>query len=340
MAVRNSSPVLIIAEAGVNHNGSIELAKNLVDVAAQAGADYVKFQTFTASNQVIRFAEKARYQKINTKSSESQFEMLRRLELSLENHQILIGYCISKNIGFLSTAFDLDSVDLLVGLGQRLFKIPSGEITNLPYLEKISQVAENIIISTGMANMNEIGDAVAVFTSCGIDKSNISLLHCTTEYPAPMNEVNLKAMLSIQSKFGMKVGYSDHTEGIEIPIAAVSLGAKIIEKHFTLDRAMSGPDHACSLIPDELKSMVKSIRNVEIALGDGEKKATMSELRNINVVRKSIVASKKIIAGEVFTIENITTKRPGIGISPMEWHSVIGSVASKNFDIDELISLQ
>jgi N,N'-diacetyllegionaminate synthase len=340
MVIRNSSPVLIIAEAGVNHNGSIEIAKSLVDVAAKAGADYVKFQTFTAINQVIRLAEKADYQKINTKNSESQFEMLRRLELSLENHQILIEYCISKNIGFLSTAFDLDSVDLLVSLGQRLFKIPSGEITNLPYLEKISQVAKKIIISTGMANMNEIGDAVAVFTSHGISKSNISLLHCTTEYPAPMSEVNLKAMLSIQSQFGMEVGYSDHTMGIEIPIAAVSLGAKIIEKHFTLDRKMSGPDHACSLTPHELKSMIQSIRNVELALGDGEKKATMSELRNINVVRKSIVASKKILAGEVLTVDNVTTKRPGIGISPMEWHSVIGSVATKNFDIDEMISLK
>lgn len=340
MTIRNATPVLIIAEAGVNHNGSIELAKILVDVAAQAGADYVKFQTFTASNQVIRLAEKADYQKINTKNSESQFEMLRRLELSLEDHRILIKHCISRNIGFLSTAFDLDSIDLLVGLGQRLFKIPSGEITNLPYLEKISQVAEKVIISTGMASMSEIGDAVTVFTSNGIDKSKISLLHCTTEYPAPMSEVNLRAMLSIHSQFGVEVGYSDHTAGIEIPIAAVSLGAKIIEKHFTLDRGMSGPDHACSLIPDELKAMVQSIRNVELALGDGEKKATMSELRNVNVVRKSIVASKKIMAGEIFTIENVTTKRPGIGISPMEWHSVIGKVATKNFDIDEMISLK
>lgn len=340
MIMQASPSVLIIAEAGVNHNGSIDLAKSLVDVAADAGANYVKFQTFTANNQVVKDAEKAEYQKTNTQNAESQYEMLKRLELSCEDHQILLDYCASKSIGFLSTAFDLDSVDLLARLGQTLFKIPSGEITNLPYLEKVSQVADRIIISTGMANMTEIGSAIAVFNSGGIERSKISVLHCTTEYPAPMDEVNLRAMISIQSTFGVEVGYSDHTEGIEIPIAAVSLGAKIIEKHFTLDKAMSGPDHISSLNPGELKAMVRAIRNVEMALGDGEKKAAPTELKNIQIVRKSIVASKKISAGDIFTPENITTKRPGTGISPMEWHSVIGEIATQNFEIDDMIVLQ
>jgi N,N'-diacetyllegionaminate synthase len=328
---------LIIAEAGVNHNGDMQLAKQLIDAAAVARADFVKFQTFNADRQVTRLAKKADYQTQTTDSAESQHDMLRRLELTEAMHTELIAYCAMRNIGFFSTGFDISSVDLLVSLGQNLFKIPSGEITNLPYLRHIGQLGKTVILSTGMATLGEIEAAIDVLEQAGTPRAKLTVLQCTTEYPTPMNEVNLRAMQSIQSAFGVAVGYSDHTSGIEVAIAAVAMGASVIEKHFTLDRNLPGPDHKASLEPEELKSMVTAIRNIEIALGDGVKRLNTSEARNKPIARKSMIASRAIKAGEVFSVENITAKRPGTGISPMRWDEVIGRTAIRDFAADELI---
>jgi N,N'-diacetyllegionaminate synthase len=330
--------VLIIAEAGVNHNGNIDLAKELIDAAADAGVDYVKFQTFNSKKLVSKNAQKADYQKENTKEvGESQLKMLQKLELSKEDHLVLIEYCKSKNIKFLSTAFDLDSVDFLEELNIDLWKVPSGEITNLPYLRKIGALGKPIIISTGMADMNEIEAAINAVVTAGTSPDKITVLHCNTEYPTPMRDVNLNAMNSIKNKFNVPVGYSDHTLGIEIPIAAVAMGAEVIEKHFTLDNTMDGPDHKASLEPQELKAMVSAIRNIEKAMGDGVKAPSPSEAKNKPIARKSIVANKDILNGEIFTKKNLTIKRPGTGISPMKWDEVIGSAATKDYKADDLI---
>lgn len=322
----------IIAEAGVNHNGSLELAKKLIDAAVLAGADAVKFQTFKTEDQVSKIAPKAQYQKENTDSEESQFDMIKKLELSYDDFRELQNYCSNKNIVFLSTPFELESVEFLAALNLPYFKIPSGEITNLPYLRKIASYGRKIILSTGMADLKEIEDALAVLKGC-----EVSLLHCTTEYPCPYEDVNLKAMQTLKDHFGLKVGYSDHTSGIEVAIAAVAMGAKIIEKHFTLDKKMQGPDHKASLEPQELKQMVNAIRNVEKAMGTGEKTPSKSEIKNITIARKSIVAKTKIQKGETFTEKNITTKRPATGISPMKWDEIIGQVAQKCYEEDDLI---
>lgn len=329
---------LIIAEAGVNHNGDIGLAKKLIDAAAEAGVDYVKFQTFNSKKLVSKSAQKADYQIENTKNStDSQLQMLQKLELSKEMHFELLDYSAKKNINFLSTGFDLDSLDFLNEMGMDRFKVPSGEITNLPYLRKIASFRKPVIISTGMADMNEVGDALNVVMKGGVNKKDITVLHCNTEYPTPMHDVNLKAMNTIGKKFSVAVGYSDHTLGIEIPVAAVAMGAVIIEKHFTLDKTMKGPDHRASLEPLELKSMVTAIRNIEQALGHGRKEPSESEKKNKPIARKSIIASTAIKKGEVFTERNLTIKRPGTGINPMKWDEVIGSVAGKDFFEDELI---
>ena len=331
--------VLIIAEAGVNHNGEINLAKQLIDAAVDEGVDYVKFQTFNSKKLVSKFAEKASYQKTNTKDeNESQLAMLQKLEMSKEMHFELIDYCRSKNIKFLSTAFDLESVDFLHELNIDLFKIPSGEMTNLPYLRKIGGLGKPVILSTGMGSLEEIGEAMNALIKAGTKKENITILHCNTEYPTPMSDVNLLAMNTIGKTYDVPVGYSDHTLGIEVPIAAVALGATVIEKHFTLDKTMEGPDHIASLEPHELTSMVKSIRNIEKALGFDEKIASASESKNIQISRKSIVASKNIQKGEIFSEENLTVKRPGNGISPMRWDDFIGKIAQSNFSEDELIT--
>lgn len=330
---------LIIAEAGVNHNGDLELARQLIDAAAEAGADLVKFQTFNANRLATRSAKKADYQTKSTDSKESQHEMLRRLELSAEMHNELIAHCAARSIGFFSTGFDIESVDLLVSLGQDQFKIPSGEITNLPYLHHIGRLGKAVILSTGMATLGEIEAAIDTLEQAGTPRANITVLHCTTEYPTPMAEVNLRAMQSIHTAFGVAVGYSDHTPGIEVAIAAVAMGASVIEKHFTLDRNLPGPDHKASLEPEELKAMVAAIRNIELALGDGIKRLTPSEARNKPVARKSLVASQAIRAGEVFSAQNIATKRPGTGISPMRWDEVMGRKAPRDFALDELIEI-
>jgi N,N'-diacetyllegionaminate synthase len=331
--------ILIIAEAGVNHNGDLALAKKMIDVAAEAGADLVKFQTFNADRLATRIALKADYQNRTTDSKESQQVMLSRLELSTEMHQELLAHCGTRNIGFFSTGFDIESINLLISLGQDRFKIPSGEITNLPYLRYIGQLGKEVICSTGMATMGDIEAAIDVLEQSGTPRSNITVLHCTTEYPTPMAEVNLRAMLSIHAAFGVAVGYSDHTPGIEVAIAAVAMGAFVIEKHFTLDRNLPGPDHKASLEPEELKAMVSAIRNIEVALGDGIKRLTSSEVRNKYVVRKSLVASQTIKAGEAFSAQNITAKRPGTGISPMRWDEIIGRIAARDYEADELIEL-
>ncbi len=333
--------VIIIAEAGVNHNGDIELAKKLIDVAVDAGVDYVKFQTFKSESLVSKFAKKASYQIENTKDAvESQLQMLKKLELSNSQHFELVQYCNNKNISFFSTAFDLESLSFLKELGLNIVKIPSGEITNLPYLRKAAALFKEVIISTGMSSMVEIEEALDVFLQAGIKKNDITILHCNTEYPTPMSDVNLNAMLTIQKMFGVKVGYSDHTMGIEVPIAAVALGGTMIEKHFTLDRSLPGPDQLASLEPDELKNMVYSIRNIEKAIGGtGIKEPSESEIKNISIARKSIVAKTSIQKGDRFTEFNITTKRPGMGLSPMKWDEVIGKVACQDFDEDELIKL-
>jgi N,N'-diacetyllegionaminate synthase len=330
---------VIIAEAGVNHNGDMALAKRLVDAAAEAGADHVKFQTFSADRIALKNAGKAGYQKLATASDESMHGMLSRLELSAGMHEELISDCRAKGISFLSTAFDIESVDLLAGFGLELFKIPSGEITNLPYLRHIARLGKPVILSTGMSTMEEIGAALQVIEGAGLDRENITVLHCTTEYPAPFAEANLAAMLTIRQAFGVKVGYSDHTPGIEISVAAVAMGAAVIEKHLTLDRGLPGPDHSASLEPLEFKSMVAAIRNVETALGDGVKRPTPGEARNIQVARKSLVASHPIKAGELFTAENVTAKRPATGISPMRWDDVIGQKAQRDFSVDDPIIL-
>lgn len=331
---------LIIAEAGVNHNGSIELAKQLVDKAVEAGVDYIKFQTFKTEKLVAKSAQMASYQKKNIGTEDnSQFAMLKKLELSPEQHDELIAYCKEKGIKFFSTAFDLDSIDYLHSLNLGLWKIPSGEITNYPYIKKIAQYGEPVIVSTGMCEMKDIENAVATLIKWGTKKEDIIILHCNTEYPTPYQDVNLKAMDSIREKFGVEVGYSDHTKGIEVPIAAVALGATVIEKHFTLDRNMEGPDHKASLVPYELKAMVSAIRNIEKAVGDGIKKVTDSEKGNIAVARKSIVASRNIKKGEILSEDNLTVKRPGTGISPMHWEEVLGQVAKRDFYEEELIEL-
>jgi N,N'-diacetyllegionaminate synthase len=330
---------LVIAEAGVNHNGNVALAKQLVDVAVEAGVDFVKFQTFKAAKLVTRIAKKAEYQNLNTDGKESQFQMLQRLELSEEMHKEIIAHCAACNISFLSTGFDVGSVDLLRDLGQNLFKIPSGEITNLPYLRHIGQLGCAVILSTGMATLGEIEAAIEVLEKAGTPRTQLTVLQCTTEYPTPMAEVNLRAMQSIRAAFDVAVGYSDHTAGIEVAIAAVAMGASVIEKHFTLDRGLPGPDHKASLEPKELKAMVAAIRNIEVALGDGVKRLTPSEMRNKPVARKSLVASHWIKAGDVFSAQNISTKRPGTGISPMLWDDVIGRISPRDFAEDELIEL-
>lgn len=331
--------VLIIAEAGVNHNGDIGLARQLIDRAAEAGADLVKFQTFRADRLATRMTPKAGYQSQTTNSRESQHDMLRRLELTPEMHRELMSHCATRNIGFFSTGFDSESVDLLVSLGQDRFKIPSGEITNLPYLRHIGRLGKCVILSTGMATLGDIEAAIHALEQAGTPRANLTVLHCTTEYPTPMNEVNLRAMQSIHAAFGVAVGYSDHTPGIEVAIASVAMGASVIEKHFTLDRNFPGPDHKASLEPKELKAMVTAIRNIEMALGDGIKRLTPSEAGNRPVARKSLVASRPIKSGELFSIENITAKRPGTGISPMRWDEVIGRSSPRDFGADELIEL-
>ena len=329
----------IIAEAGVNHNGSLEFAKKMIDSAVTAGADAVKFQTFKAEKVVSRYAPKAEYQKKTTTADESQLEMIKKLELDEVAHKELLACCRTRNIQFLSTPFDLESIDLLNKLGLEIFKIPSGEITNLPYLRKIGALKKEIIMSTGMSDLGEIENALDVLAGAGMKLKNITILHCNTEYPTSMQDVNLKAMQTIKAAFpGIRVGYSDHTEGIEVPIAAVAMGATIIEKHFTLDKNMEGPDHKASLEPDELTAMVKAIRNIEKVLGTGIKKPSPSELKNKPIARKSIVAARNIRKGESFTEENLTVKRPGTGISPMRWDEVIGQRASKDYQQDELIS--
>jgi N,N'-diacetyllegionaminate synthase len=330
--------VTIIAEAGVNHNGDLNLAKKLIDVASDAGADFVKFQTFKALNLVTKDAKKASYQ-LAANSQESQHDMLRRLELTEEMHYELLDYCSSRKIGFLSTAFDIQSVDFLLNLGQKFFKIPSGEIDNLPYLRHIGKLGLPIFLSTGMSTMDDIQLAIGALEGAGVSRDRIVVLHCTTEYPAPMNDVNLRAMLTIKNAFNVVVGYSDHTLGIEVAIAAVAMGAKVIEKHFTLDRNLAGPDHKASLEPEELRTMILAIRNIEIALGNDLKAPTSNELSNKLVSRKSIVASRTINIGDVFTVENIAAKRPGTGISPMRWDEIIGQRAKRAFSADDLIEL-
>ena len=333
------SKVFIIAEAGVNHNGSLELAKKLIDSAVEARADAVKFQTFKADKLVSKCAQKADYQKQATSVDETQYEMIKKLELDQNAHRALINYCKDKGIMFLSTPFDHDSIDLLISFEMPIFKIPSGEITNLPYLRHIGRLDKEVILSTGMANLDEVHDALEVLIKAGTSKVKITVLHATTEYPCPIDEVNLRAMQTIKNAFGVKVGYSDHTHGIEVPIAAVAMGACVIEKHFTLDRTMEGPDHKASLEPDELRAMVQAIRHIEQALGDGVKMPSMSEQKNIPIVRKSILASRPIKMGETFTDNNLIVKRPGNGISPMRWDEIIGHKASRNFSADELIEL-
>ena len=328
---------LVISEAGVNHNGDLGLAKKLIEVAAKSGADYVKFQTFNAERLVTKKARKARYQMRNSNSSESQFEMLKSLELSETMHRELIEESGVQGIGFISTAFDIESANMLLLLGQDIFKIPSGEITNLPYLRHIGSFGKKIILSTGMSNLQEVSDALKILEVSGTPKSQITVLHCASAYPAPVSEVNLLAMQTMKENLDVAVGYSDHTLGIEVSIAAVALGATVIEKHFTLDRNLPGPDHVASLEPDELKSMVSQIRNIEVALGDGVKRAMPSELENLSLVRRSIVANSSIRKGEIFSELNLAAKRPGTGISPMHWGRIIGSRAIRDFHVDELI---
>lgn len=329
--------IFIIAEAGVNHNGSIETAKKLIDVALEAGADAVKFQTFKAENIVSKQAQKAEYQKQTTNIEESQFEMIKKLELDIDTHKDLMAYCEVKGILFLSTPFDHDSIDLLNELGLEIFKIPSGEITNLPYLKHIGSLKKEVILSTGMADLGEIEDALNVLVNAGADRKKITILHANTMYPTPMEDVNLKAMKTIGNAFDCAYGYSDHTLGIEIDIAAVALGATVIEKHFTLDKAMKGPDHKASLEPDELTAMVKAIRNIEIALGSPIKKPSKSEIPNMAVARKSIIAKIAIKKGDKLTEKNLSIKRPGTGINPMRWEEMLGQVARKDYQEDELL---
>lgn len=329
--------VFIIAEAGVNHNGSYELAKKLIDAAVDAEADAVKFQTFISEKCICKNASKAIYQKQTTDTDESQLEMVKKLELSFEEFSDLKRYCDSKNIMFLSTPFDNDSIDFLNSMGMTIFKIPSGEITNYPYLKRIGSLKKKVILSTGMSTLEEIRKAVKVLKDNGT--TDISILHCNTEYPTPIEDVNLNAVNTLRKEFKTNVGYSDHTLGIEVPIAAAAIGADIIEKHFTLDKNMQGPDHKASLEPEELKNMIQSIRNIEKAMGNGEKVVSKSEAKNINIARKSIVANCLIKKGEKFTESNLTCKRPGSGISPMKWNEIIGKTAERDFNEDELIEI-
>lgn len=331
-----SDKVFIIAEAGVNHNGRVSIAKRLIDAAAASGADAVKFQTFTAENLVLENAPKAEYQK-KQGVKESHFDMLKNLELDRPAHKDLIAHCRKKGIVFMSSPFDLDSIDLLEGLGIGIFKIPSGEITNLPYLKKIGALKKRIILSTGMANLGEIGAALDVLDKAGTGRKDITVMHCNTAYPTPAEDVNLRAMITIKKALDVDIGYSDHTQGIEVPIAAAALGAKAVEKHLTLDRSMKGPDHAASLEPDEFKHMVTAIRNIEKALGDGTKSPSASESKNIGVVRKSLVAMKDIKKGDIFSSENLTAKRPGGGISPMRYDELAGKKAKIDFKKGEMI---
>lgn len=330
---------LIIAEAGVNHNGDMALAKRLIAEAARAGADLVKFQTFVAGRIISARAPKAEYQKGTTDPAESQQDMVRKLELSRADHEDLIEECVRHGTGFFSTAFDEESFDLLVGLGLKMVKVPSGEITNLPFLRHISRLGMPLLLSTGMARLGEVEAAIEAIEQAGTPRERITVLHCTTEYPAPMEDVNLRAMASMREAFGVQVGYSDHTVGIEVPIAAVALGARVIEKHFTLDRGLPGPDHRASLEPEELAAMVTAIRNIERAMGDGIKRPSPSELKNRAIARKSLVARVAIAAGETFGAHNVAAKRPGTGLSPMHWDDVCGRVARRAFAADELIEL-
>lgn len=327
----------VIAEAGVNHNGSMKLAKKLIDEASKAGADAVKFQSFKAKQLVTKNAKKADYQKETTDKIENQYQMIKKLELDYEKHQELMDYCKTKDILFLSSPFDLESIDLLSNLDIEILKIPSGEINNVPYLRKVGQLRMKVILSTGMATMGEIEFALKILRDGGT--TDITVLHCNTEYPTPMEDVNLTAMNTIKNSFKVEVGYSDHTLGIEIALAAVSLGAKIIEKHFTLDKNKEGPDHLASIEPLELRSMVSAIRNIEKALGDGIKKPSKSEIKNIKIARKSIIAKDKIKKGEVFTEDNLDIKRPGDGIPPVFWDTLIGNKAKRDFYKDELIEI-
>ena len=330
---------LIIAEAGVNHNGDLDMARQLIDVAASAGADLVKFQTFSADRLVTEHAKKADYQVKTTDAAESQHAMIRRLELTRDMHAALIVHCKLNGIGFFSTGFDVESLDMLMQLGMDRLKVPSGELTNLPYLRHVGGIGKPVILSTGMATLGEIEAALAVLEEAGTPRARITVLHCTTEYPTPMRDVNLRAMASLRDAFGVAVGYSDHTAGIEVAVAAVALGATVIEKHFTLDRSLPGPDHQASLEPAELVQMVAAIRNIEQALGDGIKRPSPSELKNRPVARKSIVAACAILAGERFTEGNLAVKRPGTGVSPMLWDDVLRRTAQRDFAPDELIEL-
>ena len=343
MADTRTHRVLIIAEAGVNHDGNIEQALRLVDVAADAGADLVKFQTFDANALATANAELAAYQtqasECENQSRAGQLAMLQRLQLSEQDHMTLIAHCEARGIGFFSTAFDLESLDFLARLGAERFKVPSGEITNLPYLRRIASFQKDVIMSTGMAELSEIGEAIDCLEAAGLPKEKITLLHCTTEYPAPIEEVNLRAMDAMADTFGVTVGYSDHTDGIDVAIAAVAIGASVIEKHFTLDKNLPGPDHSASLEPEALNAMVEGIRRIECALGSAQKQCTASERKNIHLVRKSIVAARAISADEVFSEENLTVKRPATGLSPMLWDGVIGKRASRPFMPDEVIEL-
>ena len=344
MADTGNHRALIIAEAGVNHDGNIEQAIQLIDVAADAGADLVKFQTFDAKALATANAELAAYQEnapdlADASHDAGQLAMLKRLQLSEEDHLTLIAHCEARGIGFFSTAFDLESLDFLARLGAERFKVPSGEITNLPYLRRIASFQKDVIMSTGMAELSEIGEAIGCLEAAGLPKDKITLLHCTTEYPAPIEEVNLRAMRAMGDMFGLPVGYSDHTDGIDVAIAAVALGASVIEKHFTLDKNLPGPDHSASLEPEALKAMVGGIRRIECALGSAQKQRTASERKNVQLVRKSIVAARAISTDEIFSEENLTVKRPATGLSPMLWDGVIGQRASRSFMPDEVIEL-
>ncbi|MCX6122137.1 MAG: N-acetylneuraminate synthase [Ignavibacteriales bacterium] len=334
----NFQRVIVIAEAGVNHNGSLDIAFRLIDEAVEAGADIVKFQTFRADREISWHALKAEYQKETTDAKETQLEMARKLEFDIKDHRTLINYCKQKGIRFLSTPFDLESIQMLADLGLGMIKVPSGEITNLPYLRALGRLCKPVIMSTGMADLGEIEDALNILIDSGTSTSEITLLQCNTEYPTPYPDVNLRAMVTLREAFKLPVGYSDHTLGIEVPIAAVALGASVIEKHLTLNKNMLGPDHRASLEPAEFKCMVSAIRNIEVALGSGIKKASESEKKNKNIARKSIVADRPIKAGEMFTETNLTTKRPGTGISPMLWDWILGRNANKDYDEDELLT--
>ena len=331
------SKTLVIAEAGINHNGDLSLAKKLIRVAAHSRADYVKFQTFKTEDLVTRTASKSHYQKLNETDTESQFELLKKYELNKAMHIELISEAKNLGINFMSTAFDIENLNMLISLGQKFIKVPSGEITNLPYLRKIGEFRKEVMLSTGMSTIDEVGAAVRILVNSGTDQSKITVLHCTSSYPTSYSDVNLLAMLEMKNRFGVNVGYSDHTMGTEVAVAAVALGATVIEKHFTLDKNLPGPDHSTSLLPDELKMMVNQIRNIENSMGDGLKRPMICESENLKLVRRSIVAKRKIKKGDILNSSNITTKRPGTGISPMNWDHLIGSAAIRDYEEDELI---